>query len=186
MWESRKDWVERRSSKWAMLTKLLLAILNNNEPENEEEGNMEGPELYPITDEEGVKFPKMNGCDDPEEGLAQKLSDWDAKKGNAVRDGIEIQEWPLSDGGKKKIIIYVEFVKTLAHLIKVCLLSCGITILTIYFRVWNLVVSSALQQQADECSAMAALSVETKLFLLSRITQKTTGCLSCHPSGMQG
>lgn len=102
-----------------MLTKLLLAILNNNEPDDEEEGDMIRPALYPTADEKGVVFPKINGCDDPEQGLAQKLSDWDVKNGKAVQEDVEIQEWPLSDAGKKKIIIYVEFVKTLAHLIKV-------------------------------------------------------------------
>lgn len=94
-----------------MITKTVLSLLNapdeNTFPTADSNGNIIYPKIGP------------SECTDPEEMLAEELNKWDIENRDKLANNKPVASWPLSEKGTSKIIIYVEFVKTLQHLIDV-------------------------------------------------------------------
>lgn len=115
-WTNREAMVQERSVKWAMVAKLVLSLLHAPDEER-----------IPRTDADGcISFPKIGGLageyEDPEVTLASELLDWEGTYfSHLTREEMTetIYEWPISRNGKSKIIIYVEYVKTVEYLIRV-------------------------------------------------------------------
>ena len=116
MYKTRQQFVQQRSTKWGMITKLLLALLN-----------AENDEQLPTVIDSTIRF---HNDVDPEEKLRDELDDWAQLYEQELEGGERlyepIEDWPLTpcdppeaELTKPKVIIYVEYVKTLDHLIRV-------------------------------------------------------------------
>lgn len=99
-----------------MLTKLALSLLNSPDDEHIPRAGPDGQVLFPKLDGRADEF------EDPEVTLSSKLEEWENEyiqrlSGEVLMEPIE--DWPLSRKGTSKIIIYVEYIKTIDYLIRV-------------------------------------------------------------------